>query len=640
MVKLSDALRGAADKAPLDGMSIDRAHATRRASRSRALHAGANGLLGAGAVALIAVGVIGPGSALGSRSEDSATTAESATDSAGGDMSAGVPETDGGLAAGSLPAWGMCGTELPAMPEIAGPFSLAASLPTGEVAGGTLDVVATLTSAEDGVFETFEVDGVVLWDGIVVATLGSSTDDVVEIRELVMAAGDSEVTELSVPLENCWDGEALPAGKYEVVLTQELWPSEMIVEEEPPSEPTLEPADPVEPTDAVDEPAPAEPTDDVAVDPDEAVTSGPADGDAATTTDSAGMLAADAFTRVYSDPVGFAVPGEPVDEPFAAYLRTDPEPVPDPVDPTPVDPTSDSALDAATARELYLAGLTGAWDMAAGSQRWLATSDGLGEVPTSWWGCGYEGDGAFPARSAELDLLSVTVAAPRSISVSYGWIVEGNPAVDVTLANTSEWDLTQFWGMQGVNLALVRDGRVVAEGYPVDPYQHQRAWAMDSAAAMEEQAFEDTGDAAVSEPALGEMTIAPEWEGSFLGAGESVSSTYLWRDVSTCWTEAGQLDVAPGSYTLLAMHHLSLPGTTIVEPTGDDGVDLERGSDGGIVVTEPDAGWGVEGSAGTTGSGESSIGIAEPDIAIAPEPGYYDWFELQAWTSLGTVTVR
>lgn len=661
MVKLSDALRGAADKAPLDGMSIDGGTAVRRASRSRALHAGANGLLGAGAVALIAVGVIGPGSALGSRaSEDSAATAESAADAAGGDMSAGVPEADGGLAAGSMPAWGLCGTELPPMPEIAGPFGLSAELPSGEAADGTLDVVATLTSSEGGVFETFGVDGVVLWDGIVVATLGSSADDAAEIRELELAAGDEDMTELSVPLENCWDGEALPAGKYELVLTQELWPSDMVVveeppvAEEPPVEPTVEPApepDVDEPSAAVDQGG----TDD-AVDPDQAVTSGPvdaADGTAtadATSTDSSGMLAADAFTRVYSNAVGFAVPGDPVDDPFAAYLGSAREPLPGPTEPAPADPISDSALDAATARDLYLAGLTGAWDMAPGTQRWLATSDGLGQVPTAWWGCGYEGDGRFPSRSAELDLLDVAVTAPRSIDVSYGWIVEGNPTVDVTLTNTSAWDLTQFWGMQGANLVLVRDGRVVAEGYPVDPYQNTRAWAMDSLAVMEEQGADTLGDAAVSEPALGTAMIAPDWGGAFLGAGESVSGTYLWRDVNGCWTESGQTELQPGTYTVLAMHQLSLPGTEPVEPMYDEGTDLgsmERdATDGGIVVTEPDTGWGAapggttDGSTGSTGAGEGAIGIAETDIAIAPAPGSYDWFELQVWTSLGALTVR
>lgn len=611
MVKLSDALRGAADKAPLDGITVDASRTARRVSRSRGLRGASNGLLGAGAVALVAVAVVGPGSALTSGRDSSASTAGVA-ESAGGGSDAML---DGGLAMDTSLAWGLCGSPLPAMPEIALPFGLTATLPSPEAVDGVLAATATLTTVEDGAFETFGVDGVVLWDGIVVATLDGdpATAPVREVQTVTLSTGADAVTELSIPLENCWDGAALPAGSYQLVLTQELWAA-AVVDQEPPVDPAASPEPAAtEPASELSSVAPMPSTtdgDDAVGAPDAAVSSGE--------DTSSSTIAAGASTRVVAPAVDFAVPGDAVADPFAAYLGT--EPGPEPTEPSVVVPGSDSALDAATARDQYLAGLTGAWDMAPGTQRWLATADGLGTVPSTWWGCGVEGDGRFPGQSSVMNLLAVDVVAPPSIDVSHGWVVEGNPEVRVSLTNTSAWDLTQFWGADSVNLLLVRDGRVVAEGYPVSP----NPYSMGPAVMMDGVAAEGAASSSLSS-----MVIAPDGGVPVLPAGATVTAEFLWRDVNACWTDGEWSGVQPGTYTLLAMHGVSAPGDPVAAVTGG-GVGVEPfvdeptvldGNGGGSTLIDPRSGSGT-------------------DVTIAPAPDAYDWFELQVWTSLGTITVR
>ncbi|WP_062390119.1 hypothetical protein [Demequina iriomotensis] len=595
-MRLSDALRSAADRAPLDGIEVDTSRARRRAATQRGLRMGANGTLAGGMVVVLGFGISGAvGAASSMSSADDAAREEAAVaqdDAAGGsaDMGGMAPEAAGGGAASSALAWGVCGE---ALPDVGGDGAdpvarIDANVTSPEVSDGVIGFEAGLASGLDATYETFGISGVVLWDGIVVATVPDAADVPAEAYagQLMSDAIGMEMREAA--LQNCWDGAALPAGDYTLVLTQELWNVSTEAFEDVP------------------EPAPSDGagTDDAATDGD--VT----DGDAATS-----GIAADASFRLVSEPLAFSVAGDAVEDPFGAYLGTVDEPKPDPRPAEPSTTVPDGALDPATARDLYAAGLVGAWDMAPGTQRWTVTGDSTGRLAATWYGCGSD-EGVFPARSAQMDLLRVDVDAPASIDVSYGWVVENNPELHASLANVSEWDLAQFWGMSELRLVLVRDGRVVAETYAVNP--ERDAYAIDVATAARE--------GAASSEALGLDGMLP--------SGGSAAGTFLWRDVNGCWTDTGSADVAPGTYTLLASHYLTVGGGTVtmVEDWTEGGVvDESWSTDGGGDV---DLGGATSGVAGSTAGADAAMPVA-PDAYDT-----YDAVDFEVWTSLGTVTVR
>ncbi|WP_062304903.1 hypothetical protein [Demequina subtropica] len=584
-MRLSEALRSAADRAPLEGLEVDAARARRRVATQRGLRMGANGTLAGGMVVVLGFGVAGAmdgmaGSASTSAdmpAEEAAVAEDGAMGGTGdaGDMSAEADAAGGG-AASSL-AWGVCGEELPQVDTGDDPLAtINASVTSPEVSDGILTFDAGLASSIDAEFETFGIAGAVLWDGIVVGTVDASS---------TMPEGDSYTSQLmsdaigmemrEVPLVNCWDGATLPAGDYSLVLTQELWQVMAL-----------------QGADAGQTPDPG--------------------------------IAADDFFRLVSEPMPFTVTGDATDDPFAAYLGGSDDPAPVQVDPPVTEPSSavdDAALDPATARELYLAGLAGAWDMAPGTQRWTVSSDFSGGLDGAWFGCGST---AFPARSAQIDLLDVDVEAPAAIDVSYGWVVDGNPVVTSTIANTSDWDLTQFWGKDELQLVLVRDGRVVAEAYTVDP--RRDAYAEDMLAA----------DGAESE---GMVYVD---RSTTLAAHATDAGSFLWRDVDGCWTDTGASEVEPGTYTLLASHYLSVGGGIVTMEDdwateeearlGDGDADLGFGSSEPL-LTPGDEGLAATGG-GTSGSSTGS------DAAIGVAPDAYDAVDFQVWTSLGTVTVR
>ncbi|WP_062518369.1 hypothetical protein [Demequina gelatinilytica] len=601
-MRLSEALRSAADRAPLEGIEVDAARARRRVATQRGLRMGANGTLAGGMVVVLGFGVAGAmdgmagsmDSTSGEGREEAAVAEDGALGGTGdaGDMSAEADAAGGG-AASSL-AWGLCGEELPELGTGDDPLAtIDASVTTPEVSDGVLGFDAGLASSVDATFETFGMSGVVLWDGVVVATIPAVAREPGESygSQLMSDAIGMEMRE--EPLENCWDGSALPAGDYTLVLTQELYGIEPLD-----AEPAPEPA----PADggASEEPGPV---DDAATDP---------------------GIAADASIRLVSEPMPFTVTGDAEDDPFAAYLGGSDDPAPVQVDPPATEPSSavdDSALDPGTARELYLAGLAGAWDMAPGTQRWTVSSDWSGGLDATWFGCG---NGTFPARSSEIDLLGVEVDAPSVIDVSYGWVIDGNPLVSTTLTNTSDWDLTQFWGQNELQLMLVRDGKVVAEGYAVDP--HRDAYAVDM---LEAERAEADGTVDVDPTAT-------------LAAHASDAAEFLWREVDGCWTDSGASEVEPGTYTLLASHYLSVGGGVLTMEDGwgtedeawlgDGDTDLGLGSSEPL-LTPDDSGLAATG-------GRTSGSSAGSDAAIAVAPDAYDAVDFQVWTSLGTVTVR
>ena len=58
-MKMSDALRGAAETAPVDSVHVSVGAVRTRSRRNRALRTGANGVVGVGAAALVFAGVMG-----------------------------------------------------------------------------------------------------------------------------------------------------------------------------------------------------------------------------------------------------------------------------------------------------------------------------------------------------------------------------------------------------------------------------------------------------------------------------------------------------------------------------------------------------------------------------------------------------
>jgi hypothetical protein len=90
MTKLSDALRGAADRAPVGELSVSTDVAARRVTRQRGLRGAANGLVGIGAVTVLAVGIIAP--TFGDVGAEDAGADRAQAESGGGDGAAGFAE--------------------------------------------------------------------------------------------------------------------------------------------------------------------------------------------------------------------------------------------------------------------------------------------------------------------------------------------------------------------------------------------------------------------------------------------------------------------------------------------------------------------------------------------------------------------
>ncbi len=616
MTRLSDLLRGAANRAPVGEASVSLARARRRVRIRRGVRGTANGLVGAGAVALAFVGVVHPAlSADGD--EASAHNPVPASDPREGDfadLEAGGP---------SAPSqWASCGSSL-GYNVADRDDSLALTVDADEWldldGGGTLDLSTRLSANEDVSIRTSGAEAVFLYEGIVVAMFDpAQTEEVLDLSN-----GDAIDSTLSFPLVNCFDGAPLPAAKYELIVSQ----SYSVIEDEPAPAPTEVPESSPSPTVAPD-PAPS-PT--AAPDPSPSptvvgTTSAPETGrgegysidglaEADIPPEDVPMPYSLGDDRQIAPVTTVTIGGDPVEDPFGDYLWSPPD-------------RPDDILTPDQARSLYQAGLVSeAWDMTPGTSRWiiptyddvvfaedldLASSSRM-IAPSGWYGCNWDGTSgaAFPTLSADLDLLDVSVSFPSRINLSYGWVVDGNPEVHVTVTNASDYSLPGFYGGPNHTLYLVKDGRVVAEAWPQTMYP--------------DSGYEDLPAEGVptrGTTATAETTDPSAYWGT-LPPGDSVTGDYLWRDLNGCWAESGRQSVEAGTYILLASQ------TLYVEDS--DGYPILYD----VAVLEGD---GADNS--TTIAPVPAVDIDDTVEEPIVDPGYrYDWVELQVWTSLGTVTI-
>ncbi|WP_062077612.1 hypothetical protein [Demequina globuliformis] len=622
-MRLSDAMRGAAENAPIEDATVSTAAAARAVRRNRRLHGAANGLVGVGAVAVVALGIGVPTSAgdtdSAMESSGSEATEESQMDTSAGDAADGY--RDEGLAGSGADAmlaeqW-MCGSEF-AADDPAWSFGDASGVEYSvgdiEVDGNEYWVPETIT-AKRPVDLVASADYVIVWDGLVVGRLVNPSPVVYgpadepslpagEVYERLDPDTEFGSVEQWIGLQpvNCWDGAALPGGDYEVYLAHTLaYPAE--APESPDSAPSASPA-PSPSAAASGADASSVPTEDLAVEE-----------------DLPGTDLSHELVRVAGGPVTLSVDGDKVDDPFGQYLSPaqptaapepgEPAPLPEPGLPDPLEPKPlpEGSLTPDIVRELFAADqASGAWDMAAGTHRWVMNDATTGEY--AYFGCTWGGqEGAtFPSTTSTMDVLDMQVDVPRSLSVSYGFVVDGNPAITTTLTNVSEYDIQDYWGSTEPQLFLVRDGRVVAEGYP-----------------------QDLGDTtARSADGAAEALIWPAPESQSLAAGASLTGTSLWRDVTRCDGESGGEGVQSGTYTLLASSGLSVSNqhyeeeVRIMDDSAPDNLSLLDEADGATSLLP---------------FGDTADAV-EPGVAIDPvTTSEYEWVDLQLWTSLGTVTV-
>jgi len=210
----------------------------------------------------------------------------------------------------------------------------------------------------------------------------------------------------------------------------------------------------------------------------------------------------------------------------------------------------------------------------------------------------------------------VNVQRPSSIDLSYGWVVDDNPEVRLSLSNTSSFALPGFYGEPSRSLLLVKDGTVVAEAWPASANRNTGVIA-------EETAPREGG------PEEADIAIwpAPEDYWGLLNPAETLKGTYLWRDVNGCWTESGHSAVESGTYTLVLTQSLYLNAGGY-----DEAYPLD------VPDSAEDAARNAEREASTDAAAEVADGdIQEPALDI---PAPYEWAELQVWFSLGDIVIN
>lgn len=606
-MRLSDALRGAAESAPVDEVQVSAGRTAARVTRDRALRGSANAMVGAGAVAVLVVGA-----AAGQPPGLTGDGMTLAVEDAAPEMGEMDVFTDG--AAGTSRAAGLALCGLPSDDVTWGDALV--TLDAGAVLDGDVppasdvELDVTATALEDVHLLTNGPEWVVLWEDIVVGTADANSAilygpadepslNLAVMQDVELAEGESWSTTVSVPLVNCWDGNALPSGEYRIETRQDFFGADA---------PATDLDDSV--TDGAGDLSaepPAEPSD------------GPEVAEAAPEAAAAAAMP-DVSFRVAAPVLSVTVAGEVPEDPFGDYLNR-PEPLPEPLpEPYPSDiAVPDGLLTPDIARELFEAGRTnGTWDMAAGTQRWLKVTDFSQDSTDQDWsrnhfGCSWDGGSAptFPAESAEMRLMEAQVGIPSRLSLSHGWVVDGNPTVPASVTNVSEYALPGFWE-NAPQLYLVRDGRVVAEAMLHD---------------VDRGYYGPVGRAAG-------LTMTPSGAQA-LEPGASIGNDYLWREVNGCMGATSFDDVPAGTYTVLAVHHLH------VTSYGSHGGAAESNANARILpAPESGLGGGVSGDLGSDSSTTDFSIAIEPDVAWDVDPAQMmDIVDLQSWTSLGTITI-
>ncbi len=594
MTRLSDSLHGAADRAPIGDVTVSVETASRRVRRQRVARGAGNVAAGVGALALVVGGVFAPGFAAHDTAakDDASLTAPMAPEpefNQGGVGKEGIASAD----AARIADWGYCGSyPLDEWGNGDGTFSLDVGWKGADpVDGGTTLKVPVTTTANTVVnVTTGGPVAVVLWDGMVVARIDSPD----AVDQLTLAAGESVDGKVAIPMVSCFDETPLPASKYQLVVSQAFDP--VVTEETPTTEPLPELS--VEPS-LEPEPVPGN-VGDTAMEPSGPMPVEPWYG---------GM-------RTVADPINFSIAGDPVKDPFADYV---PKPWTPPAKP-------DSILTPQLASDMFKAhATTDAWDFAAGTSRYVYRAGDNGNSDTDWqktfFGCSWDGnDIGFPRRSADLGLLDFSYSGPSRVGISYGWVVDGNPEVGITVKNTSDYALPGFYGQPSRTFYLVQNGKVVAEVYPSDIDRNGGDVMYEKGAA----GISPSDTARVDAPTA--SMIAPDTTEDYWGVldpGKSLSGKYLWREVNGCWTDSGQSDVPAGNYQLVVTQ-------TIYVDSGDNSYG------GGVIMYDAPSARESGGDSATGGEdAPPKVGIPAP----APDKGNYQWGELQVWYSVGTVTV-
>ncbi|WP_084079237.1 hypothetical protein [Demequina sp. NBRC 110057] len=244
-MRLSEALRAAAEAAPVEEASVSTAAAGRRIARRRAVRTGSVGALGVGVVAVLGVGVVAPllssMTSSGSGADSAPAMASEAPDmesQADGAESDSAEDSAGGAAGESMLASPfVCGAAFsPEDPAWSYGDTSGVTFDVGdaELTGGSYEVERHLTATR-AVDLVTGGDYVIVWDGIIIGsylepdplTYGPADEPSLpegEVYERLDPATDFATLESWQTIEpvNCWDGAALPAAEYEVYLAQTL----------------------------------------------------------------------------------------------------------------------------------------------------------------------------------------------------------------------------------------------------------------------------------------------------------------------------------------------------------------------------------------------------------------------------------
>jgi hypothetical protein len=371
--------------------------------------------------------------------------------------------------------WGTCGTDpLAAFPV--GPtdlFDLAVDLEPGLKVGMgvNLEGTATLTPLADSSVLTKGIDVLFLFDGRVVGS--ATSEDILQIQDF--SEGLPVDIPLSTPITGC-DGEGfLLPGDYTAVVSMGY-------------------------TTDVDDPS-----------------------------DESG-----ASPRVTAEPVAFTIVGDRSTNPL--YQEPDPQ---YPGSGTPMAPPyPDNALSIVDlVSTVEAAADDSTWDLEPGTWRWSTSptySTQSMSIDNRCWLYNSLID-HVPEETAELDIISLEGSVPREIDLRYGWLVDTAPLVTVKLTNTTGSYLPGFqpYYGYGMELYLVKDGRVVAQSHLVDttPWWEYEA----------QMSYLDTD--VVADPA--------DYYGLFAPHGVAFSRS-VWVGVSPCRDTPNNIGFQSGTYTAVA----------------------------------------------------------------------------------------